>query len=321
MCILQLLEADLRSTTEARPRLFARPLPLAALVVLLFNDHVLKGSGVAPAAFTGKASDFAGLFFFPVLLSSIALRVLDAHDAHDALDCSRGLRRASATCVTAIGAVVTAAVFAAIKTMPAANAVACAVFGRTALDPTDLVALPACALSVVYVARTKVRGPVPRDGRVLERLALVLASLGSMATSPPYHPQVAPPEPLVPSPRVIVTVSGDRPLGDVDTVFATLTAREDCVVELGARVRVHTSGDERFATDSEIVRVELSRGQSRDVIFHVRLPLSTTCETPRSFEVRDRDRDRDRGPRGEVLIARGSLRCVTVMPLAVPESP
>jgi hypothetical protein len=42
------------------------------------NDHVLKGSGLLPAAVTGKLSDVAGLFFFPVLCASLvrALRGL-----------------------------------------------------------------------------------------------------------------------------------------------------------------------------------------------------------------------------------------------------
>src|SRR5689334_9861831 len=49
-------------------------LPLAwwtALVVLLLNDHVLKGSGVLPSVLTGKLSDFAGVIVAPVLLSVV----------------------------------------------------------------------------------------------------------------------------------------------------------------------------------------------------------------------------------------------------------
>src|SRR3954469_11095790 len=49
-----------------------RPVPLAAVGVLAVNDHLLKGSGLLPGAVTGKLSDFAGLFFFPLLLAAIA---------------------------------------------------------------------------------------------------------------------------------------------------------------------------------------------------------------------------------------------------------
>jgi len=51
----------------------AHPLPLLAVVVLCLNDHFLKGSGLLPGWLTGKLSDFAGLFFFPILLCSAAL--------------------------------------------------------------------------------------------------------------------------------------------------------------------------------------------------------------------------------------------------------
>jgi hypothetical protein len=45
------------SRTHARPSLaieLAQPWPLAALIVLLVNDHLLKGAGIAPE---GKALD------------------------------------------------------------------------------------------------------------------------------------------------------------------------------------------------------------------------------------------------------------------------
>ena len=45
------------------------PVPLAAVALLLVNDHVLKSTW--PGLVTGKLSDFAGLVFFPVLLQAI----------------------------------------------------------------------------------------------------------------------------------------------------------------------------------------------------------------------------------------------------------
>ena len=50
---------------------FLHPLPLTALAILSINDHWLKGSGLLPGALTGKLSDVAGLFFFPLLMTAI----------------------------------------------------------------------------------------------------------------------------------------------------------------------------------------------------------------------------------------------------------
>lgn len=49
---------------------FLHPLPLAALVLLAVNDHLLKGAGLLPKWVTGKLSDIGGLFFFPLLLTA-----------------------------------------------------------------------------------------------------------------------------------------------------------------------------------------------------------------------------------------------------------
>jgi hypothetical protein len=42
---------------------------LAALLVMVFNDHALKGAGVLPPWLTGKLSDFAGLYVVPVAIA------------------------------------------------------------------------------------------------------------------------------------------------------------------------------------------------------------------------------------------------------------
>ncbi|RYZ89479.1 MAG: hypothetical protein EOP04_06720 [Proteobacteria bacterium] len=46
------------------------PMVLAALVLLLLNDHVFKQSSYA-GFLTGKISDFAGLFFFPFFVADV----------------------------------------------------------------------------------------------------------------------------------------------------------------------------------------------------------------------------------------------------------
>ena len=45
------------------------PLTLLSIAILLLNDHVLKV--VSPSWLTGKLSDFAGLFFFPIIVNGV----------------------------------------------------------------------------------------------------------------------------------------------------------------------------------------------------------------------------------------------------------
>jgi hypothetical protein len=47
---------------------FVSPLPLMAVILMAVNDHFFKY--VYHSAFTGKLSDFLGLFFFPLLLAA-----------------------------------------------------------------------------------------------------------------------------------------------------------------------------------------------------------------------------------------------------------
>lgn len=62
---------ELGERVQAAPALFTRGLPVFAVLVLLLNDHVLKGSGVWPSGVTGKLSDFAGLYFAPLLVAEL----------------------------------------------------------------------------------------------------------------------------------------------------------------------------------------------------------------------------------------------------------
>src|SRR5215813_11555801 len=62
----------LRYRTQAwdRTRILSSPALVGALGILLLNDHVLK-----PALHnwvTGKLSDFAGVFLFPMFLTAVA---------------------------------------------------------------------------------------------------------------------------------------------------------------------------------------------------------------------------------------------------------
>lgn len=136
-----------------------------ALLVLVVNDHVLKGAGVLPGWLTGKLSDFAGLVVAPVL-SSMLFR-------------SRTIKER----LLAFAPVV--ALFVAIKTSPAAARMlesAVALTGidwRIWTDPSDLVAL--CVLPVSFwLAADRVREPRRRD-RPTTRVELLAALLGGLA--------------------------------------------------------------------------------------------------------------------------------------------
>jgi hypothetical protein len=97
------------------------PLAIAALAVLLLNDHVLKRAAVGTSwsVVTGKLSDAAGMVFFPVLCVAaieIGLRVV-------------GRARAPSVGVAVVVAVVVGAVFAAINVSVVCGTVYATVLG------------------------------------------------------------------------------------------------------------------------------------------------------------------------------------------------
>ena len=122
------------------------PVPLAALVVLVVNDWLLKprvGGWV-----TGKLSDLAGLALAPLVLTAlldVGLRV--AHALGAPVDPT--LRRWK----LALACVATGGVFVLVKLWPAAAAAVATLWGHAwtgatiVADPTDLVTLPALALA------------------------------------------------------------------------------------------------------------------------------------------------------------------------------
>ena len=161
-------------------RCLRHPITLASIGLLLLNDHWLKG--VSPGTLTGKLSDFAGLFFFPFLLAALLGLVLDRW---------RVAPRLSA----ALGFALTLAWFVAIKTLPAANLATARLAGvfsgglaQITLDPSDLWALLSL-LPAAWLWLRLERQPRPRPPGRLAALALGLAALASLATSPAriYH--------------------------------------------------------------------------------------------------------------------------------------
>ena len=145
------------------------PVALSAVLLLVLNDWLLKGSGAIPPAVTGKLSDVAGLLFAPLLATAcLDLALLAAARLGAPLDFS--LRRGKL--VLAAGAV--GALFTAVKLSPAAAgwlegaAAAAGLDWRIAVDPGDLLALPALAGAVWLGRREIARVPLGRL-EVLER--------------------------------------------------------------------------------------------------------------------------------------------------------
>jgi len=149
---------------------FLHPLPLLAVVVLMVNDHWLKGAGIVTPAVTGKLSDVAGLLFFPLLLTSVADVTIQAAAGLSRRPWNYTLTRTK----LALATLFTAGLFTAVKLSGgAARAVAdtlTSVGFHSAIvaDPTDLLALP--MLGVAYWLGTREIRRVP-----LGRIQLVEA--------------------------------------------------------------------------------------------------------------------------------------------------
>jgi hypothetical protein len=165
------------------------PLPLAAVAVLAINDHLLKGSGILPGSITGKLSDVAGLFFFPVLLAAAFRGVARLCGAK-----SDGDLRAF---LAVFAPIVTGAGFAAVKLSAFVNARVAETWGFMTMDATDLWTLLVLPLSAAFLLRSKHPAEPARSAsrRALDFAAVLAAGLASAATSAPRQPQPPPPPP------------------------------------------------------------------------------------------------------------------------------
>jgi hypothetical protein len=156
-------------------RALLHPLWLVALAVLVLNDHALKGAGILPGALTGKLSDVAGLVVAPALLATL-VRV-------------RG-PRGWVLAHVAVGLVFSAIQLSAAAAMAWSEAMAAVGFPWVITrDPTDLLTLPALALSAVAL-RGAVRRSTPGSARRgAEVIAAGTGLLCCAATSrPPTEP-------------------------------------------------------------------------------------------------------------------------------------
>lgn len=144
------------------------PLFWGALVLLVLNDHVLKGAGVLPGALTGKLSDFAGMVVAPVLVAT-AFRARQTP--------TRLLAFAAATLP-----------FVAINVSPSAAAAMESLVGLVGLewriwsDPSDLIGLAALPAAWWVLDAEPLALP---SGRAVEGVGLVAAAFACMATSGP----------------------------------------------------------------------------------------------------------------------------------------
>jgi hypothetical protein len=107
-----------------------RPVPLAALVVLAVNDHVLKAA--YPGWITGKLSDLAGMVFFPFFLEGLV-------DLARAI--APGPPRVRDGRVLLVCTLATGIVFGAVKTIPVANLAYRVGLGALGWGPRALFAL------------------------------------------------------------------------------------------------------------------------------------------------------------------------------------
>lgn len=163
-------------------RIVTSPLFVAALIVLIVNDHVLKAA--YPGWVTGKASDLAGLVVFPLMILS-------------ALDLVAGLRHRQARYSLAAVTLATGVVFAAIQVHPGVAEAYREAYGflqypfRTLMgatnqvavqhtaDPTDLVALVALFVPWLVLSRVYRRPSAARA----ESVAVGRATRGSAPQS------------------------------------------------------------------------------------------------------------------------------------------
>jgi hypothetical protein len=177
------------------------PLAIAAIAVLIVNDHFLKAAW--PGPITGKISDFAGLIFFPLLLVGMWHLVTKLF----------GKSAVQSTSSVGVAVVLTGFLFVSVKLWPDANQAVASVMGAgqwlvgllvghaidapkpvaIAMDATDLVALP--VLAVAYANRRPPTHSAQLMTRVFWRkpasiVAFVFAAAATIATSGPASPGI-----------------------------------------------------------------------------------------------------------------------------------
>lgn len=156
------------TTSESYRSGLHHPLWWLSLLVLVVNDHLLKGAGILAASLTGKLSDFAGLIVATVL------------------SCALFRARSPRGRALAFGLVVLP--FVAIKTSALAAEWLVVLVAQVGIhwriwsDPTDLVGL--AVVPVAWRVSRVVRSSRPT---LLHHVAVLLGGLGCVATSSAFE--------------------------------------------------------------------------------------------------------------------------------------
>ena len=150
----------------------SHPVSVAAIAVLVLNDHVLKET--FGTWWTGKLSDFAGVVFFPALLA-VAIAAAAPRARHPRVVLA-------STVATGVG-------FAWVKATAVGATTASAVWSEAAgtsvilRDATDLVALPMLGLAAYIAFRAK-----PRREVFVATIVVPFAVIATVATGAPPDP-------------------------------------------------------------------------------------------------------------------------------------
>ncbi|MFP6686470.1 MAG: hypothetical protein VB934_17250, partial [Polyangiaceae bacterium] len=218
----------------------------SALLLLLLNDHLLKGAGLLPTWFTGKLSDFAGLIVAPVLLCAI---------------------------VGARGPLVRLACFGSVSFVFAAQNLSqhaagwlvdlVGLFGlrwSIVTDPSDLLGLAALPLAWWLAHRPDAESSRARP--MIERLLALAGALACVATS-------APP----PSPWSTNAFLSNQTNSTVDVRLSTWHGNLDCATL--AQHRARALAPDGFGTS---VTIRLAPGRTVPFIGDA-TPRNTTDES------------------------------------------
>jgi hypothetical protein len=167
--------APLNAPSPPRGRFDLTPLghPLwwVSLGVLVVNDDLLKGRGIAPGWLTGKLSDFAFLVVAPVLFACLLPVTL------------RGRRVLAASAV--VGLYVAADLSRAVSDAVVDVAARLGMTWRLWPDPTDLLALAVLPATIWLLRAPERRRPARARRPGLERSGVVVGALACLATSAP----------------------------------------------------------------------------------------------------------------------------------------
>lgn len=142
---------------------FIHPIPLFAVALLALNDHFLKTK--YPSFLTGKLSDLAGVFFFPIFLC--ALWNLGWNLINDLR--SRERFQWITMRQTAVAIAVTDLIFVTVKLVPSVRDFYVRTMDSIGFpshvtpDATDLIALVMNVLTWMYV-RKQIREEASRTG-------------------------------------------------------------------------------------------------------------------------------------------------------------